>query len=491
MTARGQGQGVVRSVLTRALVAGLVVNAGLAFGLGSTQAGAAQYSADQWGLNVIGAPTAWQYGTGSGVTIGIVDTGVDTSQEDLTGKVVAGTTILSDPSSGCNTEQTDPNGEDDNGHGTHVAGIAAASGRVGVSGVAPGASLVVAKVLDCDGSGEISDVESGISWVVAHGARVINLSLAESSIAGLIDPTQLEGNPLASALQAAWNAGAIPVVAGGNNSDGLAGLGDEDYSGIPAVVVAATGSPTNGEEDQVASYSNNVNEAEWGVAAPGGDDPNGPSTPTCGQYDGYEILSTYWTSANATSCYATDEGTSMATPFVTGTLALLLGRGLTQTQAVQTLLSTADHNVSCGSDCSGLIDAAAAMQSVAGASRAAGAASTTTTRPDAPHSAAATSEGSPGTTAATTTSTSSSTTTTAAKASSKAHASALGAGRRTAGSANGSAWWLLLPILVGLGAAGTLAVVVRRRWGLRHAPAAAGHGAPPPGPGPGPPAPPT
>jgi subtilisin family serine protease len=101
------------------------------------------------------------------------------------------------------------------------------------------------------------------------------------------------------------------------------------------------------------------------VLAPGGDDPNGPTPPSCGHVDDTEILSTYWSGGN--SCYATDEGTSMATPFVSGTLALLLGRGLSPQDAVRTMLATLNRSVTCGSGggCQGLVDAAAAVAATA------------------------------------------------------------------------------------------------------------------------------
>ena len=463
MTAR-RSHTAARLLWSRTGAAACAVVTGLAVSLmGAAPAGAAQYLGDQWGLTVIGAPTAWQYGTGSGVKIGIVDTGVDLTQQDLQGKVVAAQDFLTSPS--CTPPAAQ--GQDDNGHGTHVAGIAAATGAVGVSGVAPGASLVVAKVLDCQGSGEYQDVVSGINWAVSEHAQVINLSLGDASIGGVLDPSNLEGSPLASALQNAWAHGAIPVIAAGNNSNGALGLGDANYSGLPAVVVAATGSPSNGEQASLASYSNGVNEAQWGVAAPGGDDPAGPTSPACGAYDPYEILSTYWTSANPTSCYASDEGTSMATPFVSGALALLLGRGLSPTQAVQTLLSTANHSVSCGSDCSGLINVAAAMESTGSPSHptSAGTSSssptTTTTR-----------TASPTTTHPTTTATSPTTSSTTAgrTTTSPPRAGSLGLHGATASASHSSGWWLLLPILVGLGAAGALATVGYRRRLHRSAP---------------------
>ena len=419
------------------------------------------YLGDQWGLSVIGAPTAWQYGTGAGIRIGIVDTGVDLSQQDLQGKVVAATTIMSSASGGCATQAQDGNGQDDNGHGTHVSGIAAASGQYGVSGVAPGASLVVAKVLDCQGSGAYQDVVSGIDWAVKAGAKVINLSIGDAPIAGLVDPSNIQGSPLGTALQDAWNAGVIPVIAAGNNSGGLLGLGNANYSGVPAVVVAATGSPSDNEQGQLASYSNTVDSAQWGVAAPGGDDPNGPSSPACGGYDRYEILSTYWTAQMAQSCYATDEGTSMATPFVTGTLALLVGRGLSPSQAVQTLLQTADHGVACGSRCSGLISAGAAMQAAA-ALTGAGSSASGTAHPPAPSPTAGHATTPPP--AAPTTSTDPQAATTTTRAGRGPRAAALGA--RSGGGSGGAPWWIVFPILAGLGAAAGAAVMGRRRrWG--------------------------
>src|SRR4051812_3001966 len=113
--------------------------------------------AAQWNLAQIHAPAAWNHSTGAGVRIGIVDTGVQAGHEDLAGKVVASTNCI-----GANE---DPRacagiGQDDSGHGTHVAGIAAAArnGR-GMVGVAPDAMLVVAKVLNGDEGGTIADVE--------------------------------------------------------------------------------------------------------------------------------------------------------------------------------------------------------------------------------------------------------------------------------------------------------------------------------------------
>src|SRR5205807_10347455 len=154
----------------------------------------------------IAPPPEWTRTTGKGVTIGIVDTGVFSQHEDFAGKTITGTSCIG----GCNGGSF----QDDEGHGTHVSGIAAAdkdNGR-GIAGVAPGASLVVAKVLKGDGSGASADVEAGIRWVVQHGARVVNLSLGDDPVLG-----QLFSDPaFPQTINDAWSAGAIPVVAGGN-----------------------------------------------------------------------------------------------------------------------------------------------------------------------------------------------------------------------------------------------------------------------------------
>ncbi|MHB8680949.1 MAG: S8 family serine peptidase [Acidimicrobiales bacterium] len=459
------GRPVTGSLGLAACLSALVVGAALSPAAGAQVVAHAQYLNLQWGLGQIGAPTAWQYGTGGGVRIGIVDTGIDFSHEDLQGKVVASADFVTKPGSGCSAGTS---AQDDNGHGTHVAGIAAASGSYGVSGVAPAAQLVVAKVMDCSGGGNYQDIVNGINWVVSQGARVVNLSIGDAGT-GLVDQSQVSGYPLTQALTDAWNHGAIGVVAAGNNADGLLGLGETNFGNIPAIVVAATG-----PSGQLASYSNTIDSAQWGVAAPGGDDPNGPTTPTCGTNDSTEILSTYWTAQNPSSCYASDEGTSMGAPFVTGTLALLLGRGLTPSQAVSTLLGTANRSVSCGSDCSGLINASAAMAATVnhssptvagvpngGATAASGGAHGSSS----PARTAA-----PGTTAGAPPAPS--TTATTGAPASIAPRTAGGAAHALSPlshAASGTAWWLVLPIVLGLGAAAAVTVVSRRALRLRRA----------------------
>ena len=300
--------------------------------------------AEQWSLQKIGAPAAWAFSTGAGVRIGIVDTGVDLNHEDLAGKVVAHTSCIG--SLGDATKCTG-SGQDEQGHGTHVAGIAAAikDNHVGIAGVAPDAQLVVAKVLGANGSGSIDDINAGIRWVVDHGARVVNLSLGDPNF--LL--TSVQGTQLSQGIEYAWTHGAIPVVASGNtNPDGLGLLGSSDYGSLDAIIVGATG-----PADQVAPYSSPLGNAKWSILAPGG---MGGGTPAV------DILSSFWRKGQQNQ-YAALAGTSMAAPHVTGALAVLLAEGYGQQAAVDRLLATADHAVPCGitsSRCAGRLNVAQA-----------------------------------------------------------------------------------------------------------------------------------
>lgn len=327
------------------------------------------YLPRQWGLAQIGAPRAWAVSDGTGVIIGIVDTGADLAHEDLAAKIAGSTDCVG---AAGNPAACRGSGQDDNGHGTHVSGIAAAvtgNGR-GVASVAPGARLLVAKVLVDDpqhqgaASGTSDDIVAGIHWVVDHGARVVNLSLGGNS--ALV--TSVLGSPLSDGIEYAWHRGAVPVIASGNeNLIGIAG--SSNYADLDAIVVGATD-----RRDQVASYSSPIGNAKWGIVAPGGAGGDSHDQAT---YIAENIVSTWFDRAHPTShdVYAALAGTSMATPHVAGAVAVLLAQGLTGPQAVQRLLATAAP-ISCGRGCRGRLDVG----------RAVGAAAVTTPPPPAPPS---------------------------------------------------------------------------------------------------------
>jgi len=295
----------------------------------------------QWGPAKIGAPAAWASTTGSGITIGVVDTGIDLTHEDLASKVVAHTACVN---TGGDAARCAGSAQDESGHGTHVAGIAAATkdNAKGIAGVAPDAKLVVAKVFRGD-SAALDDVKAGIQWVVDRGARVVNLSLETTSFLGLLGGGG--GADLAMAVEYAWSRGAVPVIAAGNAS---LFSSSANYGTANAIVVGATG-----RSDELASYSVPTGSAKWAILAPGGNSARGGTES--------EIYSTY-----TPNRYAYIQGTSMAVPHVAGSVALLLARGLTPQRAVEVLLATADRAVSCGANsatCVGRLDVGRAVAS--------------------------------------------------------------------------------------------------------------------------------
>ena len=229
----------------------------------------------QYGLPAIRAPQGWQITTGSSsVIIAIVDTGISLSHPDLSAKIVSGWDFVNN----------DSIADDDDGHGTHVAGIAAAqtNNGTGVAGVSWGALLMPVKVLDSSGNGFDTDVAQGIIWATDHGAQIINLSL------GGTDPS----TPLQDAVNYAYSHG-VTIVAAAGNSGASSILYPARYDHV--IAVAATDS-----SNTRAGFSNFG--PQMALSAPG-----------------VHILSTY------PGGYAYLSGTSMATPFVSGLAAILRG----------------------------------------------------------------------------------------------------------------------------------------------------------------------
>ncbi|MEO6120749.1 MAG: S8 family serine peptidase [Acidimicrobiales bacterium] len=307
----------------------------------------------QWAPPAIGAPQAWATTTGAGVIIGIVDSGIDLGHEDLAGKVAASTACIGTGGDAGRCSATPTAAQDVVGHGTHVAGIAAATkdNGKGIAGIAPDARLAVARVFQGD-SASLDDVNAGIRWVVDNGARVVNLSLGDSGglLGGLLGGGG--GSSLAPGIEYAWSKGAVTVLAAGNSN--FLGLGSANYGTVNAVVVGATG-----RNDEPASYSSPTGNAKWAVSAPGGDVARGG---TAGA-----VYSSFGR-PGGTNEYAYLEGTSMAAPHVSGALALLMSRpGMTNATAVDIVLRTANKSVRCGGNCAGRLDVAAAVAATGGA----------------------------------------------------------------------------------------------------------------------------
>jgi len=307
--------------------------------------------AQQWGLAKIGATTAWTHSLGAGTPVAIIDTGVDVNHEDLKSQIRVGVTCVN---TGGDPKKCTAGVDDIAGHGTHVAGIAAAaSNDRGIAGVAPSAQIVAVRVFTGpDSQGQFSassaDINAGIAWVIANIPQKGSINL---SLGGEFIVTNVGGGPaFSTGIENAWSAGWVPILAAGNDNLFL-GVGSQNYGTLDALIVGATG-----PSDEVADYSSPIGNAKWGLVAPGGNASSCQSeAPKC-------ILSTYKDPSKAThDQYGYLQGTSMATPHVAGAVALLMSGGMSNDAAVKQLLATANKSVSCGSNCAGRLDIAKAV----------------------------------------------------------------------------------------------------------------------------------
>jgi subtilisin family serine protease len=304
--------------------------------------------AQQWAMQPgapLDAPAAWRYTQGSGAVVAVLDTGADLSHQDLQGalwtnpKEIPGNGVDDDHDGfvddvhGADFMGNDGDPSDENGHGTHVAGLIAAqlNGK-GSVGLAPGARLMIVRVLDASMRGTTDVVAKGIRYAVAHGADIIN-----TSINGDADDPDLD-----KAIDVANAAGVTIVASAGNNSRDLDLRPSWPASSKdPNVIsVAATG-----QDSLLAAFSN------WGgrsvdLAAPGVD-----------------IVST-----SSTGGYEARSGTSMAAPEVAATMALLRSAAPSAgpDQLRQALLGTTTHPKGLlGKLMTGEVDPVAALQAVA------------------------------------------------------------------------------------------------------------------------------
>lgn len=226
-----------------------------------------------WGVDQVDAELVWPSGnTADPVKVAIIDTGISKDHPDLASNLKGGYNAINIAKSW----------NDDNGHGSHVAGIVAAlNNTIGVVGAAPLSDLYAVKVLSRSGSGFTSDVIEGIQWAMANGMQVANLSLGSSS----------DVQALHDAVIAARNAGMLVVAAAGNNSGAVI------YPAAYPEVLAVSATDSN---NLLASFSSRGPEVD--LSAPG-----------------VSVYSTYKGTG-----YATLSGTSMAAPHVTGVAALVL-----------------------------------------------------------------------------------------------------------------------------------------------------------------------
>lgn len=282
-----------------------------------------QYSS-LYGMEKISAPTAWDYSTGSGdFVVAVIDTGVDYNHPDLAANIWHnpaetpndgvdndGNGIVDDYYGANFVGTNSGNPFDDNGHGTHVSGTIGAIGNnsLGVAGVNWHVKIMALKFLSASGSGSTSDAIEALNYAVAHGVKVSNNSWGGGGYS----------SALFNAIQAAQNAGHIFVAAAGNSNVNIDTTPSYPASYNLANVVAVASTTSTDARSSFSNYG--VNTVD--IAAPGSG-----------------IIST-----TPNNTYSNYSGTSMATPHVTGAIALYwdANPGDSATQVIQKLKDSAD-----------------------------------------------------------------------------------------------------------------------------------------------------
>jgi subtilisin family serine protease len=304
---------------------------------------------EQWSLaddRLLGVQSAWDVTTGGGPVVAVIDTGADLTHPDLRDNLwrnpreVPGNGIDDDANgfvddvNGVDLVNRDGDPTDDNGHGTHVAGILAARGanRVGVTGVAQKAKIMVIKALAADSIGSALTMAEGVRYAVANGARIINMSVSGPG----------RSQAFEEAAQAASDAGVLMTVAAGNSGHDLDAAPEYPAGFTAAHVIAVAATSRTGK---IVSISNRGS-GTVDIAAPG------QSIVSTAMGGDYEIRS----------------GTSMAAPHVAGAFVLLAAaRPDLGADALQAAVEgSARRGVAVAS---GSLDIAAAMRRVVSATR--------------------------------------------------------------------------------------------------------------------------
>ncbi len=257
-----------------------------------------------WGFDRVKAQQAWSLSRGAGVTIAVIDTGLDFNHPDILGNIYTNTAEMNgiagvdddgdgfiDDIHGWDFVNSDNNPADDYGHGTHVSGIAAAAAdnNKGIAGIAPDAKILPVKVLGSNGSGTIANVIQGIKYAANLGAKVINMSLGVAK-KYLSNPLLVE---FQNAVNYALSKGSIVVTAAGNDNIDTS---TQAPSGLANTIAVGAIDSTN----KKASFPNK----DPDLVAPGVD------IGSLKMGGGYVYMS----------------GTSMASPYAAGAAALILSR---------------------------------------------------------------------------------------------------------------------------------------------------------------------
>jgi serine protease len=252
----------------------------------------------QWNLRGINLERAWEETQGEGITVAVIDTGVSRVPDLQETEFVEGYNFVND-----NTDA-----DDDNGHGTHVAGTIAQStnNNYGVAGIAYKAKIMPLKVLSAEGGGTVGDIAEAIRFAVDHQADVINLSLGGGG------ETQI----MKEAIDYAYHQGVVVVAAVGNAND--------NSSAYPARYPHVIGVSALDPSGNKAPYSNFG--AGVDIAAPGGSEAGKILQETIDPAHGGEPV------------FLGFQGTSMAAPHVSGVVALIKAVGVKEPDAVRTVL---------------------------------------------------------------------------------------------------------------------------------------------------------
>lgn len=293
---------------------------------------------NDWGRDLIKAPEVWAQGiTGENVVVAVIDSGVDYNHPELFyniwnnwGEIPNGidddNNGYIDDVRGWDFVSQNNNPMDFHGHGTHVAGIiAAANDGIGITGVAPNATIMPIRVLDRNGLGRISETLDGIRYAVENGADVINLSLGGNDYISEVLET----------ISWAVEQGVVVVVAAGNES--------RSFPSYPARFANQAGIAVGSVDryNQLSNFSNRagISPLDY-VVAPGGDG---------GWADAGDIYSTVPLGYSGVP-YRFFSGTSMAAPHVSGVVALMLqaNPNLTPTEVEQILIQTSDRSTIVG-----------------------------------------------------------------------------------------------------------------------------------------------
>lgn len=260
------------------------------------------------GMSMINAPFMWNQNiTGKNVKIAIIDTGCDLTHKDLKSNIIGGRNFTTEDNKNINIYQ------DYNGHGTHVCGIVAANkNNRGIVGVAPDAELIILKALDKNGSGTLQGIINAINYAVSLKVDIISMSLGTSS----------NVPNLRQAIAQAVNNNILVVCAAGNEGDNNSDTDEFSYPGAYNEVISVGAIDF---KKTAARFTDSNKEVD--LVAPG-----------------VNIVSTYLNDS-----YAILSGTSMATPYVTGALALLIewstkefGRRLSEAELYGQLVKNTD-----------------------------------------------------------------------------------------------------------------------------------------------------